>query len=200
MNKLFLLACAAFIVAPAAPAQDLTPAERDQGVAYLEQTRDAVVTSVSGLSDAQMNFKSGPDRWSVAQVLEHIALAEDRIFMNVQYNVMKSGPGPAGRDTARIDAAVLALVPDRSHKAQAPPELVPTGRWTPAESLQHFLASRQKTIEFLKSTPDLRAHVTDSPLGRPLDAYEWLLFIGAHSKRHTAQIEEVKADPNFPKS
>jgi len=26
-----------------------------------------------------------------------------------------------------------------------------------------------------------------------------MLFMGAHSKHHTAQIEEVKADPNFPK-
>jgi hypothetical protein len=34
----------------------------------------------------------------------------------------------------------------------------------------------------------------------PLDGYEWLLFIGAHSERHTKQILEVKADPNFPKS
>ena len=146
-----------------------------------------------------MHFKAAPDRWSIAECLEHIALTEDFIFMNVQQNVMKAGPGAADRDTAKIDAGVLAMIPDRSHKAQAPPQLVPTGRWTPKEALDHFIASRDKTIEFMKITPDLRAHVTDSPMGQPLDAYEWLLFIGAHSKRHTEQIEEVKADPNFPK-
>jgi hypothetical protein len=27
-----------------------------------------------------------------------------------------------------------------------------------------------------------------------------LIFNGAHCKRHTAQILEVKADPNYPKS
>jgi hypothetical protein len=180
-------------------AQQLTDADRDKGVEYLEQTRDGVVEAVKGLSDAQMNFKSGPDRWSVAQVLEHIALAEDLLFMNVTHNVMKAGPGPADRNTEKIDAAVLMMVPDRSHPAQAPPPLVPTGRWTAEESLKHFLASREKTIAFLKATPDLRAHAADSPLGQPLDAYEWLLFIGAHSERHTKQILEVKADPNFPK-
>ena len=36
-------------------------------------------------------------------------------------------------------------------------------------------------------------------LGQPLDAYEWLLFVSAHSERHTKQILEVEADPNFPK-
>jgi hypothetical protein len=32
------------------------------------------------------------------------------------------------------------------------------------------------------------------------DAYEWVLFIAAHSERHLKQILEVKADLNYPKS
>ncbi len=199
-KKLSLLFCALFMMATFAVGQTLSDADRDKGVKYLEQTRDGVVTAAKGLSDAQMNFKAGPDRWSVAQVLEHIALAEDYLYQNVTANVMKAPAGPADRDTTKIDGMVLAMVPDRSHKAQAPSPIVPTGRWTPAEALDHFLKSRARTIEFLKSTPDLRAHVTDSPIGQKLDAYEWLLFISAHSERHTKQILEVKADPNFPKN
>jgi hypothetical protein len=45
----------------------------------------------------------------------------------------------------------------------------------------------------------MRGHAIDSPMGVKLDAYEWILFISAHSERHTKQILEVKADPNFPK-
>jgi hypothetical protein len=37
-----------------------------------------------------------------------------------------------------------------------------------------------------------------APVLGPLDAYQWILLISAHSERHTKQIEEVKADPNFP--
>jgi hypothetical protein len=48
-----------------------------KGVQYLEQTRDGVVAAVKGLSGAQMKFKPAPDRWSVAEILEHIALAEN---------------------------------------------------------------------------------------------------------------------------
>jgi len=59
--------------------------------------------------------------------------------------------------------------------------------------------SRGTTEDFLKKTPDLRAHAVDSPLGSKLDAYEWVLFIAAHSERIPSKIEEVKADPNFPK-
>ena len=192
MPLVLLLAVHAF-------SQTLTQAGRDKGVQYLQQTRDAVADAVQGLSEAQLKFKPAPDRWSVAETLEHIALAEDFIFGNVSDKIMKAPAGVAGRDTAKVDAFVLAAIPDRSHKAKAPDALVPTGRWTAAETLAHFEHSRARTIEFLQSTPDLRAHVADSPLGQPLDAYEWLLFIGAHSERHTKQILEVKADPNFPK-
>ena len=200
MKRISVLSGALLFVGVSAFGQGLTQADRDRGVQYLEQTRDAVAASVKGLSDAQLKFKAAPDRWSVAETLEHIAKAEDFIFQNVTDKIMKAPAGPADRDTAKIDAMVLAMIPDRSHKAQAPPPLVPTSSWTPAESLDHFLKSRAKTIAFLESTPDLREHAADSPLGQPLDAYEWLLFIGAHSERHTKQILEVKADPAFPKS
>jgi len=183
----------------AAFGQGLAQADRDRGVEYLQKTRDGVVEAVKGLSDAQMKFKAAPDRWSVAETLEHIAKSEDYIFQNAE-KAMKSPAGPAGRDTAKIDAMVLAMIPDRSHKAQAPPSLVPTSSGTPAESLDHFLKSRAKTIAFTESTPDLREHAADSPLGQPLDVYEWMLFIAGHSERHTKQILEVKADPNFPKN
>jgi len=199
MKKTSLLICALLLLSTVAFGQELTKADRERGVKYLEQTRDGVVAATKGLSEAQMKFKAAPDRWSVAETLEHIALAEDFLLQNVTEKIMKAPPGAANRDTAKTDAMVLAMIPDRSHKAQAPPPLVPTGRWTPAETLDNFLKSRAKTISFLQQTPDLRAHVTESPLGQPLDAYEWLLFVSAHSERHTKQILEVKADPNFPK-
>src|SRR6266404_5861684 len=198
-KKLSVLSSALLFLSMAAFGQTLTQADREKGAQYLEQTRDGVVAATRGLSDAQMKFKSAPERWSVAETLEHIALGEDLMFQSVTDKIMKAPAGPADRDTAKIDAMILNMVPDRTQKRQAPGPLVPTGRWTPAETLDHFLKSRTKTIAFLDSTPDLRQHVADSPLGQPLDAYEWLLFVAAHSERHTKQISEVKADPNFPK-
>jgi len=199
VKKVSLLLIALLLLGVAAFGQELTTADRERGTKYLAQTRDGIVAATKGLSEAQMKFKPAPDRWSVAETLEHIALAEDFLLQNVTDKIMKSPAGPADRDTAKADAMVLAMIPDRSHKAQAPPPLVPTGRWTPSETLDHFVKSRAQTIAFLESTPDLRQHVADSPLRQSLDAYEWLLFVSAHSERHTKQILEVKADPNFPK-
>jgi DinB family protein len=185
--------------AAAATAQEVTPAEKDRALQYLESTKKNVQEATKGLSEAQWNFKPAPDRWSVAQVMEHIAAAEDFLRDVTKEKVMVAPAGEPGRDVKKTDEAVLAMVPDRTHKAQAPEALVPNNRFgSPEGSLRHFVESRATTEDFLKSTPSLRDHVTDSPLGK-LDGYEFVLFIAAHSERHTKQINEVKADPNFPK-
>jgi uncharacterized damage-inducible protein DinB len=199
MKKTALHFCTVLFLYSIAFGQTLTQADKEKAATYLDETRDGVVAATKGLSEAQMKFKPAPDRWSVAETLEHIVLVEDSLLRNVTDKVMKSPPGAADRDTAKIDAMVLAMIPDRSHKAQASPPVTPTGRWTPADTLDRFLKTRTQTIAFLESTPELRAHASDSPIGQ-LDAYEWVLFMAAHSQRHTKQILEVKADPNFPKS
>ncbi len=183
-------------------AQDVSQADKDRALAYLESTKKGVVDATKGLSDAQWSFKPAPDRWSIAEVMEHLAAAEDMIRAMDQEQVMKT-PAIPPRDPAelqKIDAGVMAQVPDRSHKISAPEPLKPTNRFgSPVDAEKHFVESRAVTEEYLKSTPDLRAHATDSPMGVKLDGYEWVLLIAAHSERHTKQMLEVKADPNFPK-
>ena len=178
-----------------------TQEERDRAVKYLNETRAKVMEATKGLSVAQLNFKPAPDRWSVAEVAEHIAAAEDMLYGTIQDQIMKAPARPAGEDVKAIDEFVLAAIPDRTHKAQAPEALKPTNRFAALEgTLKHFNESRDKTVGFVKTGQGLRDHAVDSPLGKKLDAYEWVLFIAAHSERHTKQILEVKADPNFPKN
>jgi hypothetical protein len=180
--------------------QTLAQADRDRALKYLQTTKENVLAATKGLSEAQWNFKPGPDRWSVAEVMEHIAAAEDLLFDLTTKQVMNAPPRPDGDDVKAIDEIVLAKVPDRTVKQQAPEPLKPTNRYgSPDAAVKHFVESRDKTVDFLRKTPDLRAHAIDSPIGKKLDAYQWILFIAAHSERHTKQINEVKADPNFPK-
>ena len=194
-----LFALLLMVGAVAASAQEVTQAEKDKALQNLETTKKNVLESTKGLSEAQWNFKPAPDRWSVAQVMEHIAAAEDFILGMVKEKVMMAPAGEPGRDVKKTDEGVLAMIPDRTNKVQAPEPLVPTNRFgSPQGSVKHFAESRATTEDFLKSATGLRDHVTDSPMGK-LDGYEFVLLIAAHSERHTKQINEVKADPNFPK-
>ena len=201
MKKLFTLLALLALSFTGLTAQDLTVEDRAKGLTYLEKTRAGVFDAAKGLSDAQLNFKIAPEKWSVAQVLEHIASAEDMLMGLVTEQAMKAPPRPEGEDVKAIDELVLTAIPDRSEKRSAPEPLKPTNRYgSAAEALKHFGESRAKTQAFMKDTKDLRAHAADSPLGKKLDPYQWLLFIAAHSERHTKQMLEVKADPGFPKN
>jgi predicted DNA-binding protein YlxM (UPF0122 family) len=185
---------------PSAPTT-LTPEERASALQQFQTTRDNFLKSISGLSQKQWTFKPAPDRWSVAEVAEHIAVSESTIYGLVQ-KTMQSPATPEKREQVKgKDQVIIERMPDRSHKAQAPEMLRPTGRWaTQAELTKAFEDSRKTTMDYIRTTnDDLRDHFFDHPVFGALDGYQWLLLISAHSARHTAQIEEVKADPNFPK-
>jgi hypothetical protein len=183
----------------AANGQALSRADLERGLTYLESTRRNIVEATRGLTAEQWNFKQGPFKWSIAQVVEHIASSEDLLRQLAEDQIKKAPPGPE-RDVKATDDKVLEVIPDRSRKFQAPEQLRPTNRFgTPEAALKHFVESRSKTIELLKNTADLREHVVDSGLFGKLDAFERILFIGAHSERHTKQLLEVKADPKFPR-
>ncbi len=199
MKTLLLVLGLTLAASPALLADDISKEDRAHALKYLEQTRDGVFAATKGLTPEQWNFKPGPDRWSVAEVTEHIAAAEDMLRERIEKTVLTAPPRKNADDVKKIDAFILKALPDRSHKAQAPEPLKPSNRFgSPQESLKHFRESRAKTITLLKRK-DLRDHATESMFGQDLDAYEWILLIAGHSERHTKQIEEVKADPGFPK-
>jgi hypothetical protein len=195
--------------APAAPktstavSNTLTKAERDRAVEYLKETQKDFLTAIDGVSEAQWKFKAGPDKWSIAETAEHIAVTEQTIWDLVSGKIMKSPPAPEKVAAAKgKDETILTMIPDRSRKAQAPERLQPTGKWaTRAALAKDFEALRGKEIAYVAETKeDLRNHFEDHPFLKTMDAYQWIIFNGAHCKRHTAQILEVKADPNYPKS
>jgi hypothetical protein len=179
----------------------LTPQEREFALKQLETTRDNFLKSIAGLSEKQWIFKPAPDRWSVAEVAEHITVSETTIFGLVP-KLMQGPADPQKRDLVKgKDEIIIEKVPDRSHKVQAPEILRPTGRFaTEADLTKAFEEARKSNMDYIRTTnDDLRDHFFDHPMLGTLDGYQWLLLISAHSARHTAQIEEVKADPNFPK-
>jgi uncharacterized damage-inducible protein DinB len=188
MKETALNFCTLLLLCSVAFGQTLTQTDKEKAATYLDETRDGLVAATKGLSEAQMKFKPAPDRWSVAETLEHIVPVEDSFLQNLTDKVMQSPPGAADIDTAKIDAMVKAMVPDRSHKAQASPPVTPTGRWTPADTLDRFLKTRAQTIAFLESTPELRAHLPTVP-----SASHWTHTNGCCLRQRTASVTQNKS-------
>jgi hypothetical protein len=179
----------------------LTPQEREFAIQFMVTTRDTLLMDVKGLTTAQLNFKVDSTRWSVAQCVEHIALAEAALTMAYQQG-LNSPADPSKRDSVKYtDQQIIHFLTDRSRKFQAPEMLKPIGTFSSFQaSLDSFVARRNRNIAFVKTTQaDLRDHFVTFPGVGVVDDYQVILFMVAHSKRHTLQLEEVKASPGFPK-
>jgi hypothetical protein len=184
----------------------LTTADLNGALQYFAFAHNRVVDATTGLSDAQWRFKPAPDRWSIAENLEHMIIVQERVLGPVRENLAKAPAPPPGRAHEVVDALVVEKIPDRSIKAKAPDPVAPTGNWTLAESLDRLSGNYERLADFLTSTPDLRGHILESPPLRIVtngahntaDGYQWALTVAAHDERHVRQILEIKADPSYP--
>jgi len=202
MKKMLMMASAILLFA-FITADPISKKERDASVSLLKDTEKAVFDEVKGLSEAQLKFKPGPDRWSVEECVKHIAISEQNLWLMTD-SILKQPATPEKRPTVKVtDEQLIQMIENRTHKVKTVEKLKPenTPFTSTANALEFFKTNREKLIDYVKSTnDDLRNHVADLhfPFG-PIDSYQLTLFIAAHSNRHTQQIKEVKADPNFPK-
>ena len=173
---------------------------------YFDRSRDCVVEVTTGLSDAQWRFKPAPDRWSIAEILEHMVIVHERVLGRVREQLPQAPAPPADRDYHKLDAIVLEKIPDRSIKAKAPDYIQPTGRLTLPDAMDRLFLNYEVLTSVVESTPGLREHVLEAPPLRvvtngafdTMDGYQWALTAAAHDQRHVAQILEVKGDSRYP--
>lgn len=168
----------------------------------LHASRKALLDATAGLSAKQAAFKAGPDRWSIADITEHLAITEPFLFGLIP-SILKSPPDPSKKESVKAnDAAILKNYANRDQKVQAPPPAKPSGKFASLnDSVAEFKLQRTKTITYVQTTGDaLRDHFMDNfaGSGKPADAYQVLLMLAAHTDRHVAQINEVKASKGYP--
>jgi uncharacterized protein YciI len=204
MKKLTgLCVCLSVILAPAfagATGGAMNSEERAYLIERLEQSKKDVLASISDLTDAQWRFKPAPNVWSARECAEHIILAEGFLFGMAQQALSTPAVERPASAVLQRDKLVFAAVLDRSKKATAPEPITPTGSKfaTPGEAAREFTQARERSIQYVRSTPDeLRTHIAKSPAG-DMDAYQLLVVMAAHSARHTLQIREVEANAGYP--
>ncbi len=175
----------------------ITSGEREFVVHLLDETQGRVLRVLQGLSTDQLLYRPQPDCWSMAENVEHLVVVERRLVAAIEK--LLQGPPDLEKQCSLTDQEVLRRVGTVEERIQAPAYVLPTLRW-PAESLsREFESARQRTRDFATATTaDLRHYFINHFVFGDLDGYQWLLLIGAHAHRHSAQAEQVKASPGFP--
>ena len=109
----------------------LTDLERAEAVKYFEETRQSFLDAINGLSESQWKYKAGPDRWSIADVAEHIAVSEETIFMMATRRSCRLPPRPKrkrqpkGKKNSFAPRSRIAVSKRRLLKCSNPPTAGP---------------------------------------------------------------------------
>lgn len=165
--------------------------------------REALLGSITGLSEAQINFRPDEDQWAIADILHHLALADEAnvklsglFFKQIQEQSAPADPSP---DESVLDC-MDKFRDSLNVKAKAPERVAPLSHLPAQESLVRLRASREKLIEAMNGLGgyDLNRVSFPHPLLGPLNGYQWLMIAGLHESRHAAQIDRIKSAEGFP--
>jgi hypothetical protein len=189
-----LLVATLLAVAHPAAADPLSAGERQRLLAHLEMTEAWLASELAGLSTPQLTFRMTPESWSIADVVEHLAVAEPQYWDQVKASLARPVVEKPSEST---DAAILWYGIDRTNRAKTGEARVPTGRFaSPAAAHAAFSTLRATMRDYARTT-------TDDLRGRRLvdgnmDVYQWFLMISTHAQRHVLQVREIKAHPGYP--
>jgi hypothetical protein len=169
--------------------------EKNKLLQQLDEAREDLKSAVWGLSERQSNFKPSPGGWSIAGVVEHLATVEGFVVMRLEQMTSAADEGHL-KDS---DTVLFGKVVDRSTKFQAPERAHPTGKPL-ANSMETLASTRRTIVEMIRSGPDahFREHTSAHPVFGPMDGHQWVVAVAGHCARHTKQILETKASPEFP--
>jgi DinB superfamily len=183
---------------------DVTGPISDDDLVYaidlLESTKISLHEAVKGLSAEQLTARPDPERWSVAECLEHIVLVEEGIFGRLQHTMQKPDEPEKRAEIQVSDLYLTKALRSRKTGISSPEPFVPTGRFGNTEAtLVAFDEQRNQVIAYAKSAPgNWRTHFFKHLVFGTIDGFQTLLLFAGHGERHRKQIEEIKATSGFP--
>ena len=160
----------------------------------LATDRAALRSAVDRVPAAMRQQKPAPDRWSVAEVLEHLGLVEGRVAMFFG-PLLKDAPTLGEDSQTGATALDRTSLRNRDNKIVAPTPIQPTGTVSAEDAWAILQDTRIKLLAMLDVVEtegrDLAQVSRPHPVLGPLDGYQWVAAIGGHEERHTLQIHEI---------
>ena len=164
----------------------------------LDSRHAELTRAVNEVPTEARNHRPSEDRWSVAEVLEHLALVEENVAKQVRRLVADqraNGLGAEHDSSSIAQTFNSAFVLDRRQKRLARDAVQPRGEIDATEAWMRLERARQVTQDTLREVDGVAlCDISAShPALGPLNGYQWFLFLAAHEGRHTAQIREIRA-------
>ena len=163
----------------------MTIVNKTQALERVRAATNRFVESCRSAADADWTFRPTPADWSIADVAEHLTLADELILRQLS----RLSANPLGEaKPSLIDEEIPYLF---YRGGDEPPNIAaPTGAFAAdRQSLQKLARSAASIFEWAEASSfDLRAFGLTHFVFGMLDGIQWLLFAEAHTERHRAQV------------
>ncbi len=176
-------------------------------IARARATQSAVLRDFGRLSPAQLNWKPAPDRWSVAQCLDHLRITNESywpIFDAVAEGRKRDRWLERVPGLPRILGPLLrwATAPDTRARSRTRSRFEPSASDLPASVVEAFVQNVDAHLAKIEAAADVdhRRVVVTSPFAEVIvyTLEDAVLVSIAHLERHRLQALRVTRMPEFP--
>jgi hypothetical protein len=162
----------------------------------LDESMAAVQASAESVPLTLRGRRPAPERWSVAEVLEHLMLV-DRLFterIGGRIAAVRAGLGSEGSERTPLPPQIAAMMASRARTRNAPEQVIPTGN---VDAVAALAALQQAHAGFRAALRDgnglaLSSVTYDHPFFGTLNVYQWAELMAGHERRHAEQIAEIR--------
>ena len=174
----------------------------------VEASRAWFSRRVLPLSVEQLRWRPGPQRWSIAECLDHLNITLGFYLPKIDKTIQvgwrqRSTSQENGRYLQSEIEALRVVEPPVTVRHEAARSLYPAIAVDPDCLVDDFHQTRDRYVDLVR-----RAFGLDLPrimIGEPLHPFlrtlgGTLAFIAAHDRRHMWQAEQVRHKPQFPRA
>ena len=167
-------------------------------LAALDDSRRALELAVNDVDPVKRAVRPWPERWSLAEVLEHVSLAEASFTGWIATGIERARAGGLGHEAAErspLPEAVRARLADRVHRRVAPARVQPKGDMSAEDAWSAVVEVERRLKEVLAAADGLALNdvSVDHPAFGALNIYQWVELMAAHRRRHVDQVREIGA-------
>lgn len=169
------------------------PRDIEAILTHLEDTRERLLASVTDLSPETFARRPAENQWSVAEVLDHLAILEASL-VPLFHDLILGRRKPRIRLFDRLRRLPPSLSVHRFLKGRAPKRVEPGVVQPRATLLARLADSRLALRALIEDTRerDLSRLAWVHFVFGALSLDDWFYFIGYHEERHRRQILEIR--------
>ena len=164
----------------------------------LDDSRQSLEHAAHDIDPEKRATRPAPERWSLAELLEHLSLAEASFTAWIASGIDKAREGGLGQEAAErspLPEAVRTRLADRVNRRTAPERVQPKGEMSADEAWRAVVEVERRLKEVLVSADGLALNevIVEHPSLGPFNIYQWVELMAAHRRRHVEQVREIAA-------